>query len=218
MFEARTAIVTGGESGIGAACAKALGAAGALVPPRARAAVGVVIDVLIAFPVVLIAMMLAATWGGSIGVVVLAVGVGFGANIARGVRGALARLRGSDVILMARASGSGPLRRLRDHLLPGVAPVLLVQVSWTAGLAILAEAGLSYLGYGAGPDTASWGRLLSELQPYIAVQPLAVLWPGLAITVAVLGCTLLGDGLRDALDPRLARRAPTAAPLPGGGA
>ncbi len=96
------------------------------------------------------------------------------------------------------------------HLLPNVAPVFIVQLSWAMAVAVLAEAGLSYLGFGASLTDPSWGLLLSDLQRYIGVYPLSVVWPGLAITLTVLGFNLLGDGLREATDPTLSRRRATA--------
>ena len=93
------------------------------------------------------------------------------------------------------------------HLLPNVAPVFIVQLSWSMAVAVLAEAGLSYLGFGASVADSSWGILLADLQRYIGVHPLSVLWPGLAITLTVLSLNLLGDALREATDPTLSRRA-----------
>ncbi|MGO3885663.1 MAG: ABC transporter permease [Mycetocola sp.] len=199
MAGSRTALIVAVCGGVIAAAVGVLfGALAALTPYRARVVLGVVLDVLLAFPTVLLAMLMASVLGGSLGVVVAAVGLGFGVNIARILRGEFRTTQNSDYVLAARASGLGPLRILRDHQLPAVSPVLIVQLSWTMALAVLAEAGLSYLGYGAGPETASWGRMLADMQSYLAVYPLTVIWPGLAITLTGLGFTLLGDGLRDA--------------------
>lgn len=202
----RTTVVVAVAGGILATLVGVLlASAGALTRRRVRESVAVLIDVLIAFPTVILAMMLASVMGGSLAVVVVAIGVSAGVNIARVTRGELRRIARSDYILIARANGLRPGRILREHLLPGVAGVFIVQLSWTMATAVLAEAGLSYLGYGAPAGTPSWGRLLAELQTYITVHPLSVLGPGLAITITVLGFTLLGDGLRDAIDPRLRR-------------
>ena len=121
-------------------------------------------------------------------------------------RAGLARVAASDYVLAARAAGVGPLGNLRRHILPNIAPVLIVQLSLSMAVSVLAEAGLSYLGYGASPATPSWGRLLSETQGYLAVHPVTVVWPGLAITLTVLSFNLFGDALRDASDPRLRHR------------
>jgi peptide/nickel transport system permease protein len=203
---ARTTVVVALGAGVVATVVGILLAAlGALTGRWLREAVAVLVDILIAFPVLLIAMMIAAVWGGSLWVVVWSVGIGFGVNIARVTRPELSRVRHSDFVLAGRAAGLGPVRNLTRHLLPNVAPVFIVQLSWGMAVAVLAEAGLSYLGFGAPVTDASWGVLLAQLQQYITVYPLSVVWPGLAITLTVLGLNLLGDGLREATDPTLAR-------------
>lgn len=183
-----------------------LAALGALTTRGVREAVAVAVDILIAFPVLIIAMMISAVWGGSLWVVVWSVGIGFGVNIARVTRPELRRVLHSDFVLAGRAAGLTPAQNLWRHLLPNVAPVFIVQLSWGMAVAVLAEAGLSYLGFGAPVTEPSWGLLLDELQQFISVHPLSVLWPGLAITITVLGLNLLGDGLREATDPTLSRR------------
>ena len=180
-----------------------LAALGALGPRWVREPVAVLIDVLIAFPVLLIAIMLAAVLGASLGTVIVAVGIGFGVNIARVSRGEIRRVARTGYVLAGRASGLGPWRSLTDHVLPNIAPVFIVQLSLSAGVAVLSEAALSFVGYGAPPSTPSWGRLLNDLQDYVTLYPLTVVWPGLAITVSVLGFNLFGDALREATDPRL---------------
>jgi peptide/nickel transport system permease protein len=192
-----------------------LAALGALTARWVRESVAVAVDILIAFPVLLIAMMISAVWGGSLWVVIIAVGVGFGVNIARVTRPELRRVLHSDFVAAGRASGLTPFQNLWRHLLPNVAPVFIVQLSWGMAVAVLAEAGLSYLGFGAPPTEPSWGLLLKELQAYISVHPLSVVWPGVTITLTVLGLNLLGDALREATDPTLSRRGGTAqAPQP----
>ena len=186
-----------------------LAALGALTTRWVRESVAVLVDILIAFPVLLIAMMLSSVWGGSLWVVVVSVGIGFGVNIARVTRPELRRVLHSDFVLAGRASGLTPVQNLWRHLLPNVAPVFIVQLSWGMAVAVLAEAGLSYLGFGAPATEPSWGLLLKDLQTYISVHPLTVVWPGLAITLTVLGLNLLGDGLREATDPTLSRRTRT---------
>jgi len=180
-------------------------ALGALTARWVRETVAVFIDILIAFPVLIIAMMIASVWGGSLWVVIWAVGIGFGVNIARVTRPELRRVLQSEFVLAGRASGLSPAQNLWRHLMPNVAPVFIVQLSWSMAVAVLAEAGLSYLGFGASVTEASWGLLLADLQRFIALYPLSVIWPGLAITVTVLGLNLLGDALREATDPTLSR-------------
>ncbi|MGO2467262.1 MAG: ABC transporter permease [Microbacterium gubbeenense] len=182
-----------------------LAALGALTARPVRESVAVLVDILIAFPVLLIAMMIAAVWGGSLWVVIWSVGIGYGVNIARVARAELRRVNRSDFVTAAQAAGLTRSQILVRHLLPNAAPVFIVQLSWSMAAAVLAEAGLSYLGFGAPVTQPSWGLLLSELQNYLTLHPLAVLWPGIAITLTVLALNLLGDALREATDPTLAR-------------
>ncbi len=211
MAGTRTTIVVAVGAGLVASVLGiALAALGSLTTRWIRESVAVLVDILIAFPVLIIAMMISAVWGGSLAVVVWAVGIGFGVNIARVTRPELRRVLHSDFVLAGRASGLTPWQNLTRHLLPNVAPVFIVQLSWGMAVAVLAEAGLSYLGFGAPITQPSWGVLLSDLQAYIAVHPLTVVWPGLAITLTVLGLNLLGDALREAADPTLAERTPAA--------
>jgi len=200
-----TLVVALGAAGIAAVVGVTFAVLGSLTSRWVREATTVLIDVLIAFPTVLLAMMLASVFGGSLLVVIVAVGTSFGIIMGRIARSELRRVAGSDYVLAAKASGVGPWRRLVRHLLPNVAPIFIVQLSLAAAIATLAEAALSYLGYGAPPGTPSWGRMLSEMQKYITTEPLTVLWPGIIITITVLGFNLLGDALRDATDPRLKR-------------
>lgn len=208
MAGARTAVfVSVGAGVVATVIGISLAALGALTTRWVREAVAVFVDILIAFPVLLIAMMISSVWGGSLWVVIWAVGIGFGVNIARVTRPELRRVQQSDFVLAARASGLTPAQSLARHLLPNVAPVFIVQLSWSMAVAVLAEAGLSYLGFGASVVEPSWGILLADLQRYIGVHPLSVIWPGLTITVTVLALNLLGDGLREATDPTLRHRA-----------
>jgi peptide/nickel transport system permease protein len=206
MAGARTTVFVAVGAGIVATVIGiSLAALGALTVRWVRESVAVFVDILIAFPVLIIAMMISAVWGGSLWVVIWAVGIGFGVNIARVTRPELRRVLQSDFVLAGRASGLTPAQNLWRHLLPNVAPVFIVQLSWGMAVAVLAEAGLSYLGFGAPVTEPSWGLLLAQLQQFIAVHPLSVVWPGLAITLTVLGLNLLGDGLREATDPTLSR-------------
>ncbi|NLP83828.1 ABC transporter permease [Microbacterium sp. CFH 90308] len=206
MAGARTTVLVAvGSGAVATILGVALAALGALTARWLRESVAVLVDILIAFPVLIIAMMISAVWGGSLGVVIWSVGIGFGVNIARVTRPELRRVLHSDFVLAGRASGLTPTQNLVRHLLPNVAPVFIVQLSWSMAVAVLAEAGLSYLGFGAPVTEPSWGLLLAELQQFITVHPLSVVWPGLAITLTVLGLNLLGDALREATDPTLSR-------------
>ncbi len=215
MRGARTTVVVAVGAGVVATLIGIiLATLGALTARWVRESIAVLIDILVAFPVLLIAMMISAVWGGSLLVVIVSVGIGFGVNIARVTRPELRRVLHSEFILAGKAAGLSPFQNLWRHLLPNVAPVFIVQLSWGMAVAVLAEAGLSYLGFGAPLTEPSWGVLLRDLQSYISAHPWSVVWPGLAITFTVLGLNLLGDGLREATDPTLTRRSAARTPPP----
>jgi peptide/nickel transport system permease protein len=163
-------------------------------------------DFTFAFPALLLAIMLTAVLGPGIVNAILAIGVAnvpIFAKVTRAVgNGVLAR----DFAMAARAAGKGPIAIAIEHVLPNVAPALIVQATIQFAIAILAEAALSYLGLGAQPPEASWGRMLSDAQQLMFLAPRLAIFPGVAIAMAVLGLNLLGDGLRDLLDPRLRAR------------
>jgi peptide/nickel transport system permease protein len=213
MAGARTTVFVAVGAGVVATLVGiALAALGALTARWLRETVAVLVDILIAFPVLMIAMMISAVWGGSLWVVVFSVGIGFGVSIARVTRPELRRVQRSDFVVAGRANGLTTGQNLVRHLLPNVAPVFIVQLSWSMAVAVLAEAGLSYLGFGASLTEASWGTLLADLQRYIGVHPLTVVWPGLTITITVLGLNLLGDALRESTDPTLSHHGAPAHP------
>ena len=162
-------------------------------------------DFAFAFPALLTAIMLTAIYGPGLLMSILAIGLFNVPVFARLTRGAANAIWTRDYVLAARAAGKSTLRITRDHVLPNIASVLIVQATVSFATAILAEAALSYLGLGTQPPQPSWGRMLSEAQTQLFQAPLLALWPGLAIVFSVLGLNLLGDGLRDLLDPRLAR-------------
>jgi peptide/nickel transport system permease protein len=162
-------------------------------------------DFSIAFPALLTAILLAALHGPGLFTATAAIGIFNIPWFARVVRAAARGVWARDYVLAARAAGKGPGRITRDHVLPNIAAVLIVQATIQFAVAILAEATLSYLGLGTQPPQPSWGRMLSEAQTLLFQAPWLAVWPGLAIALSVLGFNLLGDGLRDLLDPRLAR-------------
>ena len=198
-----TVLVAVGSGVIASVVGVVLTAVGSLTARWVREGTAVLLDILVAFPTLLTAMLLTAVFGGSLGVVVVSVGLAFGVTIARVARGEIRRIARSDYVTAARASGVGPGGVLLRHLVPNAAPLFTVQLSLAMATAVLAEAGLSYLGYGAGSGTASWGNLLSDLQTYIGVHPWSATWPGAAIALVVMALSLLGDAIRDASDPRL---------------
>ena len=163
-------------------------------------------DFTFAFPALLSAIMMAAVFGPGIVVSIVAIGIFYVPVFARIVRASANAVWSREYVLAARAAGKGPLRITVEHVLPNIASVLIVQATIHFALAILAEAALSYLGLGTQPPQPSWGRMLNEAQSLLFQAPRLAIFPGIAIAVAVLGLNLLGDGLRDLLDPRLARR------------
>ncbi|MHA7773532.1 ABC transporter permease [Roseibium sp. M-1] len=162
-------------------------------------------DLVFAFPSLLIAVMITAVFGASALNAIIAIGIFNIPVFARLTRGAALSLWSREYILAARVAGKGPARISLEHILPNVANLLIVQGTIQFSLGILAEAGLSYVGLGAQPPVASWGRMLADSQTMISLAPRLALFPGLAILFTVLGLNLLGDGLRDILDPKLRR-------------
>jgi peptide/nickel transport system permease protein len=163
-------------------------------------------DLAFAFPALLTAVMITALAGPGAGNAMLAIGLFNIPVFARVTRGAALTVRELDFVMAARATGRGEWTIMLRHVLPNIAAVLLVQITIQFALAIIADAGLAYVGLGTQPPYPSWGRMLNDAQTYIFRAPLLAVFPGLAITLSVLGLNLLGDGLRDALDPRLAAR------------
>ncbi len=163
-------------------------------------------DFSFAFPAILSAIMLTAVFGAGIVNAIIAIGIYNIPNFARITRASANAIWGREFVLAARACGKGPWRITVEHVLPNIMSVLIVQVSIRFAIAILAEAALSYLGLGTQPPQPSWGRMLSEAQTLMFEAPQLAIWPGMAIAFAVLGLNLLGDGLRDLLDPRLSRK------------
>jgi len=164
-------------------------------------------DLIFAFPSLLIAIMITAVFGPGAVNAIIAIGIFNIPVFARLTRGAALSLWTRDYVLAARVAGKGRLRISAEHILPNVTNLLIVQGTIQFSLGILAEAGLSYVGLGAQPPVPSWGRMLADSQTMISFAPHMALFPGLAILLTVLGLNLMGDGLRDWLDPRLARDA-----------
>lgn len=162
-------------------------------------------DIIYGFPALLAAIALSAALGASTTVAMTAIGVAYIPVFARVARGSALTVLSSDFVLAARAYGRRPLAILRRHVLPNVAAVLIVQASLLFSVAILAEAALDFLGLGTPPPTASWGQMIGTAQNYLSEDTMLAVWPGIAIFLAVLGFNLLGDGLREVLDPRLRR-------------
>ena len=163
-------------------------------------------DFTFAFPALLTAIMLTAIYGPGLVTSIVAIGIFNIPVFARITRAAANSIWAREFVLAARACGKGATRITFEHVLPNIASILIVQATIQFAIAILAEAALSYLGLGTQPPTPSWGRMLNEAQTLLFQAPQLAIWPGLAIALSVLGLNLMGDGLRDLLDPRLARQ------------
>ena len=160
-------------------------------------------DVFMAFPYVLFAIALLAALGPSFINMFLAIGLIGWTSIARVIRGLILQVKENDYVSAARALGASNFRIIMRHILPNSIAPVVVYATMGIGSAVLAEAGLSFLGLGIQPPTASWGLMLAEAQQYMVIAPWLVYFPGLAILLTVLSFTLLGDGLRDAMDIKI---------------
>ncbi len=163
-------------------------------------------DFTFAFPALLSAVMITALAGPGAVNSIIAIGIFNVPVFARLTRGAALPVWKREYIMAARVSGKGAVRISIEHVIPNIASILIVQATIQFALAIIAEAGLSYLGLGTQPPNPSWGKMLSEAQTFMFLAPHLAIFPGLAIASMVLGLNLLGDGLRDVLDPRLRRQ------------
>ncbi|MFF7140899.1 ABC transporter permease [Streptomyces nodosus] len=164
------------------------------------------LDILIAFPTLLLAMLIVAARSATLGSAVLAIGLAQSAVVARFVRILVKRVLAQDYITAARTSGTSWPRTVLGHVLPNIWPSLVVNLALQFGLAVLAEAGLSYLGLGAPPPNASWGRMLQEAQSTFTTAPVGAIAPGILLVLLVIGVNLIADGLRETLDPASRRR------------
>lgn len=189
--------------GIALAAGVLIGAAAGYYGRWVDAALSRVIDVLFSFPDILLALVIMAVLGASLTNVMIAIGIVYTPIFARITRGAVLEIKGSLFIDAARVLGAGRLTILRRHILPNVMAPIIVQTTLSLAFAILAEAALSFIGLGVEPDTPSWGIMLNEGKDWMEAAWWIAVFPGAAITLAVLGFNVLGDGLRDALDPRL---------------
>ncbi|TDT99847.1 peptide/nickel transport system permease protein [Azorhizobium sp. AG788] len=187
---------------VGASLGTLLGVSAAARGGLLEGAIMRLCDILFAFPAVLSAIVLGALMGPGAFTAVIAIGVFMIPVFARVTRGAAAQVWARDYVLAARAAGKGQARITLEHVLPNIASQIIVQATIQLGLAILTEAGLSFLGLGIAPPAPSWGRMLADAQTYLSAAPHLALVPGIAIALSVLGFNLLGDGLRDLIDPR----------------
>jgi ABC-type dipeptide/oligopeptide/nickel transport system permease subunit len=160
-------------------------------------------DMLLAFPTLLLALIIVTALGGSLINEIIAIGVALTPNFIRLARSLALTIRENDYIMAARAIGSSPVRVMARHVFPNTISTLVVIATLYIANAIRTEAGLSFLGLGVPPPTPSWGNILSEGRQYIQCCPWLTTFSGLAIMLAVLAFNVMGDALRDLLDPRL---------------
>lgn len=161
------------------------------------------IDALMSFPMILLALVIAALLGGGIRNVIIALTVGLTPVYARLMCGQVLTTRENDYVMAARSMGASNPRIMVRHLVPNCFPPLIVLITMMLGTTILAEAGLSFLGVGIEPPTAAWGSMINDGREYLLTHPFLSFAPGLAIMLVVFAFNMVGDGLRDALDPRL---------------
>ncbi|HKN53185.1 MAG TPA: ABC transporter permease [Amycolatopsis sp.] len=207
MVGARTTLYVGIVAvGIAAVIGTPLGILAGMAPRWLGEFVMRVNDLVLAFPALLLAIMFGAVFGADTLTAMIAIGIATIPSFARIARAGTLQVMSTEFVLAARAGGRSRLWVAGRHVLPNIGGLLIVQASVSFAIAVLAEAALSFLGFGTRPPTPSWGRMLQESQELLTIHPRLALVPGIAIAVAVLGFNLLGDGLRDRLDPRLAAR------------
>ena len=207
MIGARIALTVGiGSVALGAALGVTIGVVVSFATRWLDDTLSALLDVLIAFPTLLLAMLIVAARGASLDSAILAIGVAMSAIVARLTRILGKRVLAQDYVTAARVSGTGRLGIVVLHLLPNIWPTLVVNLALQFGLAVLAEASLSYLGLGAPPPNASWGRIPQEAQGTVLIAPVGAIAPGVLLVVLVIGINLVADGLRDVGDPTRRRR------------
>ncbi|MFZ4895331.1 ABC transporter permease [Plantibacter sp. Mn2098] len=202
MVGARIALLVGvGSVAVGAVIGVTIGLIAALSRSWVDDTISAALDVVIAFPVLLLAMLIVAAQGASLGSVILAIGLAMSAIVARLTRILARRVLSEQYVTAARTSGTRWPGVIVQHVLPNIWTTLSVNLALQFGIAVLAEASLSYLGLGAPPPNASWGRLLQEAQGTVATAPVGAIAPGIALVILVVGVNFIADGLRDLADP-----------------
>ena len=202
MIGARIALTVGlGSVVVGALIGITIGLLAAFATPWLDDTISAGLDVVIAFPVLLLAMLIVAAQGASLVSVIVAIGLAMSAVVARLTRVLTKRVLGEQYVTAARTSGTRWPGIVARHIMPNIWPTLSVNLALQFGVAVLAEASLSYLGLGAPPPNASWGRLLQEAQGTFVTAPVGAIAPGVALIALVLGVNFVADGLRDIADP-----------------
>jgi peptide/nickel transport system permease protein len=204
IFGARTSLVIGI---ITVSCASAIGMILGLIAGYFGGWIYIIImrfiDALMSFPMILLALVVAALLGGGIKNVIIALSIGLTPGYTRLMCGQALSVKENEYIIAGRALGAGNLRIMFRHIVPNCFSPLIVVMSMMLGTTILAEAGLSFLGIGIVPPTAAWGSMINSGRQYLLTRPILSFAPGFVIMLVVLSFNMVGDGLRDALDPRL---------------
>src|ERR1700754_2766914 len=203
IYGARASLMAGAISvgialSIGVPCGLLAGYRGGFID----ALISRITDAMLACPFLILAIALAAFLGPSLGNAMIAIGISATPIFIRLTRGQVLSVKAEDYVEAARAMGNPRWRIALFHILPNIMPALLVQATLSIAAAIIAEAALSFLGLGQQPPAPSWGSMLNAAQRFLTNAPWMAIWPGLAIFLVVLSLNLLGDGLRDALDPQ----------------
>ncbi|HET6946670.1 MAG TPA: nickel transporter permease [bacterium] len=207
IYGARIALVVGVVAdGIATLLGVILGVVSGYFGGRTDAWLMRIVDVLLAFPYLLLAMIVVAILGPSLVNAMVAIGVVYMPQFARVVRAAVLQVKEEDFVDAARAVGAGSSRILTRHVLPNVLSPIIVMATLTVGFMIVETAGLSFLGLGASPPTPEWGSMLATGRSFMLTAPWIATFPGVAILITVIGFNLIGDGMRDLLDPRLRGR------------
>ncbi len=204
IFGARTAVIVAtGALGIAALLGTILGMTAGYIGGLTYAIIMRCIDALMAIPVMLLALSIAALLGGGLKMVIIALGIGMTPGYARVMCGQTMSIKENDYVLAARSSSASNLRIMFRHVLPNAFPPMIVLLTIAIGMTILAEASLSFLGIGIREPTVAWGSMVNDGYKYLSTHPILCFAPGIAIMVVVYAFNMVGDGLRDALDPRL---------------
>jgi len=204
IFGSRASLMVGIVAiAIGASIGTILGMMAGFLGGVTYAVIMRVMDAIMAFPMILLALTIAALLGGGLTNVMIAIGIGLIPTYARLMCGQVLSIKENDYIMASRAIGASNLRIMLRHLAPNCFSPIMVQMTLAMGQAILAEAGLSFLGVGIQSPAAAWGGMVSDGYQYLLTNPILSFAPGLAIMLIVFALNMVGDGLRDALDPRL---------------
>jgi ABC-type dipeptide/oligopeptide/nickel transport system permease subunit len=204
IYGSRVALLVGvGTVAMAATIGTALGLVAAYVGGWVNTVIMRLTDALMAIPALLLALVVSTLLGSGLSAVLIAVGVALMPGYVRLMAGQVLTIKQNEYVVAARSVGAGRVVLMVRHILPNCLSPLIVQVTLVIGLAILIEATLSFLGLGIKPPTAAWGSMVYDGYRYLALRPILSLGPGLAIMVVVFAFNMVGDGLRDALDPRL---------------